>query len=150
MGTGMIALWLGLWGAEAAQIEMPMAELWGRAEAVVEARISRVDPFWDESGGISSEACLSEVVALRGQAPMAACVHLESGQIGEHQTVAEDEPRLLEDRRYLLFLVRDDQGRLRILGGERGAWVVRSERSPRAPSLDERLAGWKLGAEVGR
>ena len=125
--------------AWALQLEVPMAELFGRSTLVVVAEVTSHECRWapGPEGRIESEYWLATASTLRGSVGDTLSLHIDGGTVGDIATWTEHEPRLFEDRRYLLFLTTDQSGRWRVLGGERGAIELKSDLSPNAPALSD-------------
>lgn len=109
--------------AGAAQEVWTSAQIEAAAERIVEGEVTSLETRWDEGdeAGIETVAWVAVERTLLGEPTDSAQVVLAGGRIGDCATWVSDEPVLVVDGSYRLTLVRDDRGRLRVLGGEAGA-----------------------------
>lgn len=133
--------WLCLSAALAVQQSFSVQDLFERSHLVVEAEVSSSEARFVQGaeGRIETQVWLTPLTAVSGNVPSDLTMTLDQGDIDGLWTRTEHEPMLAEDHRYLLFLIPDEEGGWDVLGGERGAWELRSVASPNAPSLTDVL-----------
>lgn len=135
-------MWIALLLSVASAIEpaVPLSVMADHAERIVVAEVTSSEARWEagERGDVQTVVWLHTEQVLTGEAPDTLEILVEGGQIGEHRTWVSGQPTLEEDHRYLLLLVRDFEGRPRVIG-QRGAIELRSPASPEAPALDTLL-----------
>ncbi len=144
-------IWLVAVLAGALQIEMTPQQRFETSTLVVHAEVTSSEVNWDPSvvGGIATTVWLAPIETLRGQAPDAIEVLLPGGRIDGIVSQVDDAASLVEDRRYLLFLVSDDAGRWHVIGGRDGAVRVQTPGLSPGPALDDVLLSQGL-LEVAR
>lgn len=134
-----IALCVAL--ASALQLEMTPEQRFETSELVVHAEVTSAEVNWEPGvvGGIATTVWLAPLDALRGEAPETLEVVLPGGSIDGFTSVVDDAATLVEDRRYLLFLVPSGDGRWQVLGGRQGATRVETPGLSPGPTLDDVL-----------
>ncbi len=112
----MLCLLLGL--AHALEPAVPLAERVAVAESIVVAEVSSTEARWsvDHPGDIETVVWLHVEEVHKGAHSDTLEILVDGGQIGAERTHVSTQPTLMEDHRYLLFLVRDFEGRRRVLG----------------------------------
>lgn len=119
---GWIALALGLSSpAFALQLEVTRPELCALSERVVFAEVTDVETRWTATGTLERHVHVAVSDTVQGPASDGLDLVLPGGSLGEVTVYVEDSPRLLANGEYLLFLGRDQAGRLTVYGGEQGA-----------------------------
>jgi hypothetical protein len=134
-------------GALAIQPPLNVTDLERLSDRIVVATVTSSECRWAAGpiGGIETIVWISPSAHLKGQATDSLHLVIEGGQLGYHQTWVEDEARLTEDRRYLLFLRKNQSGDWRVIGGPQGAIELRSHRAPEAPLLKAILPNQEEG-----
>jgi hypothetical protein len=131
-------LWF-LLNALALQPRLNVTELSQLSDRVVVAYVTSAEVRWSAGpeGGLETLVWLSPQHHLKGEPTDTLQVLVMGGELNYHQTWVEDEPKLIEDRRYLLFLRKNRAGNWRVLGGPQGAITLHSEQNPTAPYLKD-------------
>jgi len=114
-----------------AQLPLTRAELCSISDTVVVGEVTDVETHW-ASGSEGQIERLAHVAVLKNTAGAQMSdltVTLPGGTIDALTHWVEDQPELLADHTYLLFLERFEQG-WRIVGGERGAVRLQSSQHP--------------------
>lgn len=83
-----------------------------------------METVWAENGDIERHAWVAVQRSIRGTDVDTVEITLPGGTIGDLGHGVEDVPDLLIDRRYLLFLFRDERGGHQVLGGDAGAVLI--------------------------
>lgn len=119
----VVGCWALAWTAGAAQEGWTSAQIEAAAEWIVEGEVTSLETRWarGHEAGIETVAWVAVERTLLGVPTDSLEVVLAGGRIGDHGTWVPDEAVLVTDGRYRLTLVRDEAGRLRVLGGQAGA-----------------------------
>jgi len=119
----LASVWALAAPAGAVQERLTAADRAARAELIVDAEVTSQNARWaaTRDGDLETVVTLAVEQVVRGEAGELLELVLDGGRLGDHGTWVPDEPVLLDDIRYRLYLVRDGGGRWRVLGGPAGA-----------------------------
>lgn len=121
----LIAMTAPAWGTTV--LQLTEEDLVSRADLVVQGRVLEVRSFWNkEKTTIFSEARIQVEDAVVGKASPIVIVRTVGGQVGDVRIELAGGPELKAGDRQLIFLKRQGDGALRILGGRQGQYRIRS------------------------
>ena len=100
------------------------------AEGIVLAEVTGTETRWTDEATLETAVFLTPLEVFAGRVEEDLEVRLPGGERGDLRMVVEDTPILVQDSRYLLYLIRDEEGLWRVLEG--GAHAVGSAPPPYA------------------
>jgi hypothetical protein len=127
--------------SEALQLDLTREEICQVVPTVVVATVGDLETLWAPGieGGLETRVWLSEISSIKGAGFAAGELVLPGGTLGELTHWVEDVPTLQLGQSYMFFLTTDLEGETRLVGGARGAVMIRQQDNGPGELLDSAL-----------
>lgn len=104
---------------------MGLPDLVSEADAVIQGRVIGVESFWNEPGTmILSEARVVVEEVVHGSASPEVTILTFGGEVGHERVTAIGFPRFSPGERLLLFLGKQPDGSIRVVGYQQGQFRI--------------------------
>lgn len=106
-------------------ISVGLRELVSQADAVIQGRVVEVESFWNEPGTmILTEAQVVVEEIVHGSASPVVTILTFGGEVGHERVTAVGFPRFSPGERLLLFLDKQRDGSIRVVGYQQGQYHI--------------------------
>ena len=106
-------------------LSMGLPDLVSEADAVIQGRVMEVESFWNEAGTmILAEARVVVEEVVHGSVSPEVTILTFGGEVGHERVTAIGFPRFSPGERLLLFLGRQPDGSVRVVGYQQGQFRI--------------------------